>query len=58
MAALIYRCPTTRMKVQAWLAHEASDYGETYQSLICAACSQIHLVNRSTGRILGDDADE
>jgi hypothetical protein len=58
MGALIYRCPTTRLNVQAWFADDAPADGNTYESLICAACSQVHFVNRSTGRILGDDADE
>jgi hypothetical protein len=56
MAALIYRCPATGVKVQAWFADDVSaNNGETYESLTCLACSQVHLVNRSTGRTLGED---
>jgi hypothetical protein len=44
------------MKVQAWFADDASaNNGETYESLTCLACNQVHLVNRSTGRTLGED---
>jgi hypothetical protein len=54
MAALIFRCPATGVKVQAWFADDASvDNGEIYESLTCPACSQVHLINRSTGRALG-----
>jgi len=56
MAAVIFRCPATGMKVQTWFADDPSaDDGEIYESLQCPACSRVHLVNRSTGRTLGDD---
>jgi hypothetical protein len=56
MAALIYRCPATGTKVQAWFADDVSaNEGETYEPVTCLACSQVHLVNRLTGRTLGED---
>jgi hypothetical protein len=55
MAALIYRCPVTGLNVQAWLADDASEEGEVYETVTCLACTQVHLVNRSTGRVLGGD---
>jgi len=43
------------MKVQAWFAYDVSaNNGETYEPVTCLACSQVHLVNRSTGRTLGE----
>ena len=31
----------------------SEDEGETYEAVTCLACAQQHLVNRSTGRVLG-----
>jgi hypothetical protein len=46
------------MNVQAWFADDVSaNNGETYESLTCAACSQVHLVNRATGKTLGNDIE-
>jgi len=56
MAPFIYRCPATGLNVQGWFADEVvPNENETYESVKCLACSQLHLVNRSTGRPLGDD---
>jgi hypothetical protein len=42
--------------VQGWFADEVGDNEETtYELVTCLACSQVHLVNRVTGRILGND---
>jgi hypothetical protein len=32
-----------------------ADDTETYESVTCPVCTRVHLVNRSTGRTLGDD---
>jgi hypothetical protein len=54
MGPFIYRCPTTGRNVQGWFADDVSeDEGETYEAVTCLACAQQHLVNRSTGRVLG-----
>jgi hypothetical protein len=57
MAAFIYKCPTTGLKVQGWLADEPSseNANKTYEAVICTACTRAHFVNRKTGRTLGDD---
>ena len=31
---------------------------DSYQSVTCLACSQLHFVNRATGRVLGADSKE
>lgn len=56
MAAFLFRCPNTGLKVQGWVAEAppaASD--ETYEAVTCTACVQVHLVNPVTGRVLGSD---
>jgi hypothetical protein len=56
MAAFLYRCPTTGLNVQEWFADEVGDDEETtYETVTCLACAQVHLVNRSTGKVLGSD---
>jgi hypothetical protein len=56
MAALIYRCPVKGLNVQVWFADEVSaNEGKTYETVQCLACNRVHLINRSTGRRLGED---
>jgi hypothetical protein len=55
MAPLIFRCPTTGLNVQAWFADDSSTTeGEIYEPVRCLACKQMHLINRSTGKTLGN----
>jgi hypothetical protein len=54
MLAVLFRCPNTGYHVQGWFAEDVSDNGEdTYQSLTCLACRQVHLVNPKTGNVVG-----
>lgn len=55
MATLIFRCPSTRLEVQAWIPDYAPREDDVYEALKCPVCSRTHLVNRSTGRTLGDE---
>jgi hypothetical protein len=55
MVAFLYRCPITGLNVQGWSADEAGDDEDTtYETATRLACRQAHLVNRSTGKVLGD----
>ena len=58
MVPFIYRCPTTGLNVQG-LSQDAApaDNTETYESVSCPVCTRLHLVNRTTGRTLGDDGE-
>jgi hypothetical protein len=53
MAPFLYRCPTTGYQVQGWSADDTSENGNAYETLACLACGQVHLVNPSTGRVIG-----
>ena len=55
MIPTIFRCPTTGLKVQGLFADESpADASESiFDSVRCAACNGTHLINRSTGKILG-----
>jgi hypothetical protein len=58
VAPFFYRCPTTGLNVQGWFADDVTAEGETYQTVTCLACQQVHLVNPATNKILGADHDE
>jgi hypothetical protein len=56
MAAFIYRCPTTGLKVQGWVADDVSaNNGDVYHTVTCLACRQNHLVNPATGKLPSAD---
>src|SRR5579863_1940560 len=58
MPPFLYRCPTTGMNVQGWIADDPTEgHDETFESVQCAICSQLHLVNPKTGKVLGVDED-
>jgi hypothetical protein len=58
MATFIYRCPNTGMNVQGWTADDptASD-DDAYEAVACTICTQVHLINPNTGKVLGSDED-
>jgi hypothetical protein len=58
VAPFLYRCPNTGYRVQGLIAEDVSDEIEGYRAIKCLACQQAHLVNPTTGKILGDADDE
>jgi hypothetical protein len=44
------------MSVQHWQADEAApdDPQCTYETVVCQACGRLHFINRSTGKLLGE----
>jgi hypothetical protein len=59
MATVIYRCPTTGLKVQGWSADDpAANAGETYEATTCPVCRLVHLVNPRTGKVLAVDESD
>jgi hypothetical protein len=56
MAPFLYRCPATGLNVQGWLADDPSgDNEEVYETVTFLACTRVHLINRSTGKVVGGD---
>jgi hypothetical protein len=52
----IFRCPTTGLNVQ-WTAEEivpGKVPPHTYVSIACPACTQLHFINKQTGKLLGE----
>jgi hypothetical protein len=44
------------MNVQHWLAEGVTqgDPQFSYESVVCQACSRLHFINRSNGKLLGE----
>ena len=44
------------MNVQHWLADEPQPEHPqaTYETVVCKACSRLHFINRTTGKLLGE----
>ena len=60
MPPFMYRCPNTGCRVQGFVDDEArkdSDVGD-YLTTLCVMCPQVHLVNPSTGEVLGEESDD
>jgi hypothetical protein len=51
----IFRCSRTGLNVQVRLpAATPADRPDSYEAVACPACTRLHLVNKITGKILGD----
>lgn len=55
MPPFMYRCPNTGYRVQGFVAEEVSNDADTYETVTCIVCQQVHLVNPATGKVLGED---
>jgi hypothetical protein len=50
---ILYKCPHTGMNVQHSLPVALDDEPKsTYSSVFCPACSRLHLIDGSTGKLL------
>ena len=57
MPSRVFTCPATRVKVQHWVDGDEDVPDNEYEAITCQACSRIHLVNRKTGEVLGQQED-
>ncbi|MFY9955039.1 hypothetical protein [Bradyrhizobium sp.] len=55
MAAFIFTCPETSMKIQHWLDEDNDVRENEYEGIICPACTRLHFLNRKTGNVLSQD---
>ena len=51
MAAFIYRCPHTKLRVQGFVANEITENTNTYEPVTCIMCQKVHHVNPFTGKV-------
>ena len=56
MPPFLYSCPNTGQTVQGFVAEEVPN--NTYESVTCLACRQLHFVNPTTGKVLGENDNE
>jgi hypothetical protein len=59
MGHIIFKCPRTGLNVQHWLADEPEPGRPraSHESVVCKACSRLHFVDRSNGKLLGQRGD-
>jgi hypothetical protein len=55
IANFVFTCPTTGFDVQHELDGDPDISDSEYEAITCLACTALHLVNRKTGRVLGQD---
>jgi hypothetical protein len=55
MAHFIFRCPATSLNVQHQTDDDPDISENEYVGVMCAACTNMHLLNRKTGKLLGED---
>jgi hypothetical protein len=55
MAPFVFRCPATGFNVQHQLDDDPDISATEFEGITCPACTRIHLVNRKTGKLLGQD---
>jgi hypothetical protein len=53
MATLPLSLSDHRPTVQGRSAEEVTDDDTAYESVACLACTQVHLINPKTGKVLG-----
>lgn len=53
MPPFMYRCPNTGYRVQGFVAEEPDN--DSYEPVLCVICQQIHLVDPTTGKVLGEE---
>jgi len=58
MPPFVFRCPNTGLNVQGWVDDDPTEReDDAYEALHCTICTQVHLINPKTGRVLGADKD-
>ena len=55
MAACLFTCPSTKLRVQHWLDDDEDAPETEYEAITCKACARLHLINRKSGRLLGQE---
>ncbi len=58
MPAFLYRCPNTGLRVQGFIADDVGKDADSYKSITCLACQQVHLVNPMTGKVPGQQSGQ
>jgi hypothetical protein len=51
---LLFKCPRTGLNVQHWLEEVPDDPSDAYKPVVCQACTKLHFINISNGKLLGE----
>jgi hypothetical protein len=57
MAAFLFTCPETNLRVQHWRDDDESVPENEYEGISCPACTKVHFINRKTGKLLGEEEE-
>ena len=49
---IVFKCPQTGLNVQHRLTDEPGD--RTHVSVSCPACTRLHLIERTSGKLVGE----
>ncbi len=55
MPVIRYRCPDCGQEVESSTIQQATGGKDTYESVLCPKCQQVHSVNAADGEITGED---
>jgi DNA-directed RNA polymerase subunit RPC12/RpoP len=55
MAIMRYRCPDCGQEVESSTMQQATAGCDTYESVLCPKCQQVHSVNPADGEVAGED---
>jgi hypothetical protein len=54
MGHLLFKCPQTGLNVQHWVEDAPDDPSDGYKAVACQACTKLHFINISNGKLLGE----
>ncbi len=57
MAGFSFLCPYAGVHVHVWTEGDDAEANH-YETMTCAACQRVHLVNPKSGRVVGQDEEE
>lgn len=58
MRAFAFTCPATSITVQHSLDDDDEDVRDNeYEAVKCQSCMRLHLINRKTGKLLGQEQE-
>jgi hypothetical protein len=57
IANIVFRCPATGFEVQYELDDDSDIPENEYEAVRCVACTALHLINRRTGKVMGQGSE-
>jgi hypothetical protein len=55
---IVFKCPQTGLRVQHWLPAAPENAASTHEPVVCQACTKLHFIHSSTGKLLGETGDK